>query len=198
MRILFVCTGNTCRSPMAEAFLRELSVERGLRLEVRSAGVSTVDGLPVSRHALQVLENNGIAHKGASTPASESLLEWADLVLTMTSSHKQALLRYWPGASGKVHTLKEYASPGQDGAAGELDRHYSERMIAQSLGRRPDDSVERRIRELEQQLPLPDIADPYGGSYEDYARCAEEIREALSSLLERPEFQSGSSERNEG
>ncbi|CDN44428.1 low molecular weight phosphatase family protein [Paenibacillus sp. P22] len=63
MRILFVCTGNTCRSPMAEAFLRELSAERGLRLEVRSAGVSTVDGLPVSRHALQVLENNGIAHK---------------------------------------------------------------------------------------------------------------------------------------
>ena len=56
-RILFICTGNTCRSPMAEGLLRKLAAERGLKLEVKSAGVSAVDGMPVSRHTAAILRD---------------------------------------------------------------------------------------------------------------------------------------------
>lgn len=55
LHILFVCTGNTCRSPMAEGLLRKLAKERGIDLEVRSAGVSAISGTSISRHVAAIL-----------------------------------------------------------------------------------------------------------------------------------------------
>ena len=67
MRVLFVCTGNTCRSPMAEGIMRKLVADRGLRIEVRSAGVAAAAGASMSRHAEAVLRDKGIVDKFAST-----------------------------------------------------------------------------------------------------------------------------------
>ena len=59
LRILFVCTGNTCRSPLAEGLLRIRVHQEGLAAEVRSAGVSAVTGGPISRNSASILQEAG-------------------------------------------------------------------------------------------------------------------------------------------
>jgi protein arginine phosphatase len=108
-RILFVCTGNTCRSPMAEAILKNKAVDT---IEVRSAGIYAANGSEASTHAKRVLEDNGIVHNHSSSLLTSVEVEWADLILTMTSSHKLAILQQYPHVSQKVYTLKEYSGEG--------------------------------------------------------------------------------------
>ena len=108
-RILFVCTGNTCRSPMAEAILKNKQMDE---IEVRSAGIFAANGSEASTHAKKVLEDNGIAHNHRSSLLTGVEVNWADLILTMTSSHKMAILQQYPEVGHKVFTLKEYSGEG--------------------------------------------------------------------------------------
>lgn len=109
-KILFVCTGNTCRSPMAAAILEEMAEEEGVDIEVESAGIFAFAGDRASREAMEVLKDKkiDISHH-RSKLVTEKLIEEADLILTMTFSHKETLLFKYPFASGKLFTLKEYA-----------------------------------------------------------------------------------------
>ncbi|PEZ04242.1 low molecular weight phosphatase family protein [Bacillus sp. AFS018417] len=104
-RVLFVCTGNTCRSPMAEALLRHHGEKH---FEVQSAGVFAAVGSDASAHAKSALEEKGISIAHASQQVTEELLEWSEVVLTMTTGHKQLLLAHHPEVNGKVHTLYEF------------------------------------------------------------------------------------------
>ncbi|MEH7303662.1 low molecular weight protein arginine phosphatase [Neobacillus drentensis] len=108
-RILFVCTGNTCRSPMAEAILKNKQLDR---VEVRSAGIYAATGSEASAYAKKVLDDNGIAHNHRSSLLTRDEVAWADLILTMTSSHKMAILQQYPDMGDKVFTLKEYSGEG--------------------------------------------------------------------------------------
>jgi protein-tyrosine-phosphatase len=133
MRVLLVCSGNTCRSPMAGALLQHLwSGEEPL--EVLTAGTATVEGLPASAHAVTAMQECGLdlgAHR--SRPVTQELLESVDLVLTMTRSHRAALKAQFPGQAAKIHTLAEYVgSPRdvEDPFGGSLDEY---RRTAQSL-----------------------------------------------------------------
>lgn len=187
--ILFVCTGNTCRSPMAEAILRKLASERQLALEVRSAGVAAMDGTSLSRYAEAVLHDHGIHEPFRSTALHEQLLEWADLILTLTQSHKQYVLERFPVAVGKTHTLKEYVEDDEAvlNDLQELDSLYASQEMMGSLGRELSVQERERMIEIRQRIPSFDVSDPFGGSREDYDIAAAEIRTALHRLLDKLE-----------
>ncbi|PEI46296.1 low molecular weight protein arginine phosphatase [Bacillus pseudomycoides] len=104
-RVLFVCTGNTCRSPMAEALLRHYGEGK---FEAKSAGVFASFGSDASLHAKDALAEKGIKVAHASQQITNELLEWADMVLTMTESHKQLAVEYHPSAREKVYTFYEF------------------------------------------------------------------------------------------
>lgn len=115
MNILFVCTGNTCRSPMAEGILRDMAEKKGMEIRVKSAGVFAYDGEKASKEAVEVMEYSGIdISNHRASLVHKKLMEEADLIITMSYSHKDVLIRKFPFAKEKVFTLKEYAH-GVDG-----------------------------------------------------------------------------------
>lgn len=110
MKILFVCTGNTCRSPMAQVLLEKIAKDKGLNIEVKSAGIFALDGQKASANAIEVMKSEGIdLENHRARIIHRDLLEEADLILTMSKSHKKALLSKFDFVKGKVYTLKEYA-----------------------------------------------------------------------------------------
>lgn len=186
-KVLIVCTGNTCRSPMAESMLRKLAERKSLAIEVRSAGVSAVNGLPVSNHAAEALRKRNLPVPRGSSALTGETAEWADLILTMTSGHKKAVLERFPSAAGKTYTLKEYALSGEavmDDLA-EAERIYADWQLKQALGESLSAADRERLLELQRKLPSFDIADPFGGPLEAYESCAEEIAEALEKAVRK-------------
>ncbi|MGM9926988.1 MAG: low molecular weight protein arginine phosphatase [Bacillus sp. (in: firmicutes)] len=104
-KILFVCTGNTCRSPIAEAILKNYQLAE---VEVKSAGVYAMDGQEASTYAKEVLKDHGIPHSHHSTALSLKEIEWATYILTMTRGHAETIKDMYPTYRNKVYTLKEF------------------------------------------------------------------------------------------
>ncbi|MCL2373165.1 MAG: low molecular weight protein arginine phosphatase [Defluviitaleaceae bacterium] len=106
--ILFVCTGNTCRSPIAEVIARSIFKKMGLNIAVHSAGVSAWGGLGASINAIAAMKEEGLNLGSHSTkPISPQLLKDATIVLTMTLAHLKMVKAFYPNA--KAFTLNEYA-----------------------------------------------------------------------------------------
>lgn len=96
MKILFVCTGNTCRSPMAQGIMRAKLDEKGIKnIEVESAGIATLGGDEVSRNAVEAAKKyNADISNHRSRQISRYLLDGSDLIIGMTQSHIEALRPY--------------------------------------------------------------------------------------------------------
>lgn len=126
--IVFVCTGNTCRSPMAELLCRDLLAKRlGCKVEeledkgfrVASAGISAAMGSPPSSEAVQVMEEMGLdlgSHE--SQAVSEQLVRSADHILTMTRNHRQVLVDHWPQLAPRTRVLSHDESDISDPIGG--------------------------------------------------------------------------------
>jgi len=114
MRVLFVCTGNTCRSPMAASLLQRALEQTGIRgVEVLSAGIGAWEGAPASEGAYLVMLEGGLdlsAHRARLL--TQELIESADLVLTMSRSHLGRVREL--GAGSRAHLLGEFAGRGGD------------------------------------------------------------------------------------
>ncbi len=117
-RLLFVCTGNTCRSPMAEALTRRALERRGIgAFEVRSAGTSAWPGMPASDGALAVAARAGVSlgsHR--SIPLDHEIVGWADLVLAMSPGHLAAIRAL--GGEEKAALITTFARIGGRGEDG--------------------------------------------------------------------------------
>ncbi|MEM9645396.1 MAG: Sua5/YciO/YrdC/YwlC family protein, partial [Planctomycetota bacterium] len=108
--IAVVCTGNTCRSPMAEVLLREKVKQKLGRddvVDIVSAGVAAGNGCPASDQAVEVMRKRGLdlANHG-SRMIDDALVGNADLILTMTRGHRAAILAAWPDLHSRVFTLR--------------------------------------------------------------------------------------------
>lgn len=110
-KVLFVCTANICRSPMAEAMFNALVEDKGLPYEAASAGVVALIDEDIAPNARVALEEVGIyAQTHHARQVSEKMLKEADLVLAMGPRHVATLRRHFGGLANQISTLREYVT----------------------------------------------------------------------------------------
>lgn len=198
MNVLFVCTGNTCRSPMAEALLKYKSPNT----HVQSAGIFAGENGRANHHTIEALRQKGITLDHLSQPVTEKVLHWADLVITMTTQHKQSLILEYPYMQDKYYTLKEYVIDDDKQAWTELKRantdleekraQFMERnrhqmdnnVLAEKLRDHLRDDL-NHIRQLEANLVSYDISDPFGGDFPTYEKTLKELEYYIDLFVQK-------------
>lgn len=154
MMILLVCTGNTCRSPMAELLLkRHLARRVGCDVDsldqhgivVASAGVAAQPGGRPSAEAVETMAREGLdLREHLSQPLTERLARQADLILTMTQGHRQAILSQWPDLANRTSAVSKDRRDVADPIGGPLELYE---QCARQL--------DRHLEAWAQELPLP-------------------------------------------
>lgn len=150
--VLLVCTGNTCRSPMAEVLCRNLIAKKlgcpGEELEdrgvmVMSAGVAAMPGGRPSPEAVEVMSDLGLALDGhVAQPLSERLANYADMIFTMTNNHRNAIVTQWPHLAPNVHVLRTDNGDISDPIGGSLE-------VYRSCAKQIEGELEQRIENMD-------------------------------------------------
>ena len=149
--ILFVCSANQCRSPMAEVLFEALLEERGERDEwrVESAGVWAYNGARATANARLAMQERGLDLSGhASQPTERTLLKQFDVIVVMEVEHKSVLQKSHPDLADRIFTIRELV--GQQGdfndpVGGSLEVY---RTAADELGRLLEEAYESRLKNL--------------------------------------------------
>ena len=116
MKIMFICTGNICRSAMAEGMMRKLIKEKNIDAEVYSCGIYAETGNDPTYNAQEAASEYGAdISNHRATNIRDSKIEEMDIILCATISHKQSVLYLHPEVEGKVFTMKEYAKLDKNG-----------------------------------------------------------------------------------
>jgi protein-tyrosine-phosphatase len=174
--ILMLCTGNTCRSPMAAAFLAARLREAGLDAHVHSAGM-LFDGRPATDFGIEVMADRSIDTSGhRSRRMNAELVGKADLVVGMARKHVREAVAARHDAWTRAFTLKELVRLGEERGPRAPGQPLGEWLAVLHAG--------RRLPDLLGDSEADDVADPIGGPHRAYERTAAEL-EALTDRLAR-------------
>lgn len=161
LKLLLICTGNTCRSIMAQGIIEDMVKDKKLSIDVISAGINAIEGECPTKNAVDVMNDMNIdisSHKAKLL--TKKMIDEADLIITMTEAHKKSIQKYLDNHKGKLFTLKEFAN---------------------------DENINDSL----------DIQDPYGGNYNDYKNCLDEISKYAISAINKIIKMNGLSKREE-
>jgi protein-tyrosine-phosphatase len=153
-KVLFVCTGNTCRSPMAEGILKSALKKKGVRhVDVSSAGTHGLHFAPASVFGAQIAKQKGVdLFRHRSRELTADMIKGANLILVMAQEHLDHISRIAPNAVNKTFLLRTFA--------------------------RVRGASNRGGEEID-----PSVKDPIGGSLEEYQRSFSEIETEIERIL---------------
>jgi protein-tyrosine-phosphatase len=154
LEVLFVCTGNTCRSPMAEGILKKMLKEQGVStVGVSSAGICGLDNIPATPFAIQVARDKNVdISRHLSRQLTKEILDESDLVLAMASEHLDFIRRIDEEANQQAFLLKLFP------------RTHSKSNTKRDLG-------------------VLSIKDPVGGNLAEYEKSFREIEKEVKRIL---------------
>lgn len=195
MNILFVCTGNTCRSPMAEAILKHNYPQ----FNVKSAGIYVANNDFANPHTIEVLQKRNIKLDHRSQLITKELLDWADYVFVMTKAHQQLLNVQYPEYSDKYYPLKKFALHSEQTIETDLKKAHGKfdkkkRIFAKENNHLETDEYEQKlneflkpdlltISELKEKSSNTDVSDPFGGSIHIYEQTYIELERLINQLV---------------
>ncbi|WP_158583080.1 low molecular weight phosphatase family protein [Nesterenkonia natronophila] len=176
--VLVICTGNVCRSPLAERLLQDgFDQSAPGQFVVSSAGTSGLIGWDVEPKIVEIAARHGVSMSGfKAREVTAQLVREADLILTMTRDHRSSIVQLVPAALRRTFTLREFERilpqvPAET-AAEPSQRWHSLVALAQRHRRRPENPS------------FDDIVDPYGCRDKVYEQMAAELVPAVKALVE--------------
>lgn len=172
IKILFVCEGNTCRSPMAQAIFSKIVFDRygagASKFEIESAGLNA-SGTSPTKEAIEAMHGFGVDISGFKVKnINADLVNKADMILTMTLEQKDRLDELFPDAQDKIEMLGAYVEDMENAVV--PGRHFMSKT-----------DYEERLS----HISVKEINDPFGQGIEEYELCAFQLEQILIKLLDK-------------